>query len=139
MLVMPNLVLHYTINYDLPVSILDYIGLVISCVGLGICFISIVHFLSILKTLGLKVGKLSTAGSYQWSRNPQYLGWFIFLIGFALDDFSLWALAALIELAISLHLLVLIEEKHLLRSFGNQYTGFCKKVPRYIGLLKKDK
>ena len=34
-------------------------------------------------------GKLTASGSYRWSRNPQYLGWFLFLLGFALTDWSL--------------------------------------------------
>jgi protein-S-isoprenylcysteine O-methyltransferase Ste14 len=61
------------------------------------------------------------------------VGWFLFLLGFALNDWSLWCLAALLAVAISLHLLVLVEEEHLLRIFGEQYVEFCRKVPRYIG------
>ncbi len=46
------------------------------------------------------------------------MGWFLFLFGFALNDWSLWCLAALLASAISLHLLVLVEEEHLHRTFG---------------------
>ena len=60
----------------------------------------------------------------------------LFLLGFALNDWSLWCLAALLVVAISLHLLVLIEEEHLRRVFGEKYVEFCSKTPRYIGWAK---
>lgn len=80
-----------------------------------------------------KRGKLTISGPYRWSRKPQYLGWFLFLLGFALNDWSLWCLAALFVVAISLHLLVLLEEEHLTRVFGEQYIEYRRKIPRYAG------
>ena len=79
------------------------------------------------------VGALTQSGIYHWSRNPQYVGYLLFLLGFALTDWSIWCLAALLVVAISLHLLVLIEEEHLRRVFGEQYIDFCQRVPRYVG------
>jgi len=76
---------------------------------------------------------LTVTGPYRWSRNPQYVGWFLFLLGFALNDWSLWCLAALLVVAISLHLLVLVEEEHLRRVFGEPYVEFCRRIPRYVG------
>jgi protein-S-isoprenylcysteine O-methyltransferase Ste14 len=35
--------------------------------------------------------------------------------------------------ALSLHLLVLIEEEHLQRVFGDRYLEFCNQAPRYAG------
>jgi protein-S-isoprenylcysteine O-methyltransferase Ste14 len=61
------------------------------------------------------------------------VGWVLFLLGFALNDWSLWCLLALLVVAISLHLLVLVEEEHLYRVFGEQYAEFRRKTPRYIG------
>lgn len=37
---------------------------------------------------------LDYAGPYRWSRNPQYVGWLLFVLGFALNDWSLWCLAS---------------------------------------------
>ena len=133
MLLMPNLVLEYATTYEMPNTLLDYVGVVVGSVGMALCLVSITLFRSVLKVLCLDAGKLATAGPYRWSRNPQYLGWFLFLLGFALNDWSLWCLAALLAVAISLHLLVLVEEEHLLRIFGEQYVEFCRKVPRYVG------
>jgi protein-S-isoprenylcysteine O-methyltransferase Ste14 len=133
MLLMPNLVLHYATSYALPTTILDYIGVAIGVAGLGLCLGSIAFFRSPLKVLCLRTGELTLTGPYRWSRNPQYVGWVLFLAGFALNYWSLWCLGALAVVAVSLHLLVLIEEEHLLRTFGEPYAGYCRKVSRYIG------
>ena len=133
MLFVPNLVLEYTTTYEMPGTLLDYFGVVVGVAGLALCLISVTFFRSVPKVLCIDAGKLTTTGPYRWSRNPQYVGWFLFLLGFALNDWSLWCLAALVVIAISLHLLVLVEEEHLRRVFGDQYVEFCRKIPRYAG------
>jgi len=133
MLFAPNLVLEYATSYETPSTLLDYVGVFVGVVGLLLCLISMTVFRSMLKILCIDAGKLTTAGPYRWSRNPQYVGWFLFLLGFALNDWSLWCLAALLVVAISLHLLVLVEEEHLRRVFGDQYLEYCSNVPRYAG------
>lgn len=135
MLFVPNLMLEYATTYEMPVTLLDYLGVLIGAAGLVLCLVSITAFRSVLKVLCVDPGSLTTAGPYRWSRNPQYVGWFLFLLGFALNDWSLWCLAALLAVAAGLHLLVLVEEEHLLRTFGEPYAGFCRKVPRYAGRL----
>lgn len=134
MLFVPNLVLHYAMDYTIPSTLGDYIGVVVGAFGLALCVISIALFRSISKMLCLDTGELTLSGPYRWSRNPQYVGWLLFLLGFALNDWSLWCLAALAVVATSLHLLVLVEEEHLRRVFGERYVEFCRKVPRYFGL-----
>lgn len=133
MLFVPNLVLEYATTYEMPSTPLDYFGVFVGIVGLGLCLISIIYFRSPLKVLCVDAGKLTLTGPYRWSRNPQYVGWLLFLLGFALNDWSLWCLAALLVVATSLHLLVLIEEEHLHRVFGENYDDFCCKIPRYMG------
>lgn len=136
MLLVPNLVFEYATTYEMPSTILDYVGIVIGGFGLALLLVSVAFFRSVPKVLCFDAGKLATAGPYRWSRNPQYVGWFLFLIGFSLNDWSLWCLAALLAVAISLHLLVLVEEEHLLRIFSEQYAEFCRKVSRYAGWWK---
>ncbi len=132
MIFMPNLVLEYATSYEIPSSPVDYIGLFMSIVGLAICLAGIIQFRSIPKMMCQDVGELTLSGIYRWSRNPQYVGWFLFLFGFALTDWSLWCLAALVVVAVSLHFLVLVEEEHLRRIFGEPYTHFCQRIPRYV-------
>lgn len=133
MLFVPNLMLEYATTYQMPDTMLDYFGVFVGAVGLALCLISIKAFRSVLKVLCIDAGTLTVSGPYRWSRNPQYVGWFLFLLGFALNDWSLWCLAALLVVAISLHLLVLVEEEHLGRVFGEGYAEFCRKIPRYAG------
>jgi protein-S-isoprenylcysteine O-methyltransferase Ste14 len=133
MLFIPNLMLEYAMSYEMPSTPLDYVGVVIGALGIILCLAAMIPFGSVLKILCVETGKLTVSGLYRWSRNPQYIGWFLFLLGFALNDWSLWCLAALSIVAISLHFLVLIEEEHLLRVFGDQYRDFNSKTPRYLG------
>lgn len=134
MLFVPNLVLDYATTYAIPDTPLDYVGVFVGSAGLALCLYAIVTFRSVPKVLCMKKGALTTAGPYRWSRNPQYVGWFLFLLGFALNDWSLWCLAALLVVAISLHLLVLVEEEHLHHVFGDPYDRFRQTVPRYARL-----
>lgn len=133
MILVPNLMLHYATGYEMPETLLDYAGVLISAVGIALCLAGMTIFHSPMKILCLDPGTLSSSGPYRWSRNPQYVGWFMFLLGFALNDWSLWCLVTMLIVAIYLHLLILVEEEHLRRKFGEQYAEFCQSVPRYLG------
>lgn len=133
MLLMQNLVLEYATSYEIPSTLVDYIGVFVAVAGIILCLAGIIPFRSVPKMMCQDVGALTKSGIYHWSRNPQYVGYLLFLLGFALTDWSIWCLAALLVVAISLHLLVLIEEEHLRRVFGEQYIDFCHRVPRYVG------
>lgn len=133
MLFVPNLLLHYTFDYEMPVNAVDFTGAGIAVAGLVLCFAAMLRFRSVAKVLCLQSGELTVRGLYRFSRNPQYVGWVLFLLGFLLNDFSLWGLAALTVVAVSLHLLVLIEEDHLRRVFPGIYDEFAGRVPRYFG------
>ena len=138
MILTPNLMLHYATNYEMPSTLLDYVGVLISAIGIALCLAGMTIFRSPLKVLCLDPGTLSGTGPYRWSRNPQYVGWFMFLLGFALNDWSLWCLVVLLIVALYLHLLILVEEEHLRRRFGEQYAEYCQSVPRYLGWPQTD-
>ena len=133
MFLMPNLVIEYATVYAMPRTLLAYIGIVVGIVGVLLCLISLTFFGSMLKVFCLDAGELTVSGPYRWSRNPQYVGWFLFLLGFSLTDWSLWCLAALIVVTLNVHLLVLVEEEHLRRVFGKRYAEYCRRIPRYAG------
>ena len=88
------------------------------------------------RSFGAQVGELHTSGLYRFSRNPQLVGSFIFILGYVL----LWPswnglIWAALWLPIS-HLMVRGEEEHLRSVFGEQYEQYCKSTPRYIGFPK---
>ncbi len=132
MIFVPNLMLDYAMEYEMPSTLLDYVGVLIGVAGTVLCVLSMIAFRSPLKILCLDAGTLSLRGPYRWSRNPQYIGFFLFLAGFALNDWSWWCLLILTIIASYMHLLILVEEEHLLRTFGEQYARYCRTVPRYF-------
>jgi len=89
------------------------------------------------RSFGQEVGSLRTGGLYRYSRNPQLVGGFLFIVGFAM----LWpswqgALWACLWLVIA-HWMVRGEETHLQNVFGDAYRDYCACTPRYLGLPKK--
>ena len=133
MILLPNIVLGYAMRYELPSTPIEHFGYFVGLIGLVLMFIGILAFRSLPKVFCFDAGTLTDAGPYRWSRNPQYVGFYLFLLGFALTDWTLWRLAALVVQAINLHLLVLVEEEHLRRVFGETYVAFCRATPRYPG------
>lgn len=89
------------------------------------------------RSFGREAGELNTAGLYRYSRNPQLVGGFLFILGYAL----LWPswqgmLWASLWMPISA-LMVRGEEQHLERVFGQEYRDYCAKTPRFIGWPKR--
>lgn len=75
---------------------------------------------------------LITKGIYAYSRNPAYLGFFLFNCGylFLIGD-AMVVLLILVD-TLSLHYLVLSEEKHLRKMFQKEYDTYYKKTRRYL-------
>jgi protein-S-isoprenylcysteine O-methyltransferase Ste14 len=89
------------------------------------------------RSFGREVGSLRTTGLYRYSRNPQLVGGFLFIAGYAM----LWpswkgVLWASLWLVIA-QLMVRGEEAHLERVFGDEYRDYCTRTPRYLGLPRK--
>jgi protein-S-isoprenylcysteine O-methyltransferase Ste14 len=90
------------------------------------------------RSFGREVGQLHTSGIYHYSRNPQLVGSFTFIVGYVM----LWpswtgALWAVLWLPIS-YLMVRAEEGHLVKVFGKEYEEYCARTPRYIGIPKQE-
>jgi len=130
-----NLGLTNTYWPRLPSSgIHDVVGLGIGVVGLGILFAALGVFGSIGRVLGQRADVLKQLGIYRWSRNPQIVGYGLFLLAFVV----LWpswqmVVSLLVYMGIA-HRMVLVEEEHLRRLHGEEYNKYCERRARYIGL-----
>ena len=77
--------------------------------------------------------KLVIKGPYRHSRNPMYLGVLAIIGGEALLFQELPLLYFLLALAVAFHIFIVSYEERALRSkFGEAYSRYCEKVPRWI-------
>lgn len=72
-------------------------------------------------------------GVFGVSRNPIYVGMVGLLAGVGIATDNVWMLAGAACLASAIHLLVIpAEESFLARRFEAEYSGYCKRVPRWL-------
>ena len=84
------------------------------------------------KAFGLKIEGITSQGPYKVSRNPQILGGYLLVIGTAVQRPSLYALGWVLMYALIAHWMIITEEEHLSRQFGEEYQRYCSEVPRYL-------
>ncbi len=125
----------WPLDVRLPVSNVAGASLVI--VGAVLYLGGIGAFGSFKRKSGLDSSRLVTTGIYAWSRNPQNVGWALFLLGFGVAARSGVALllAGLFWLAFRSYLP--LEEEVLRQRFGSEYEKYCKRVRRYFGPAKR--
>lgn len=85
--------------------------------------------------LGEEPNTLVGGVSYKWTRNPMYLGVVLSVFGQALlfDDLSYHYYGAGLWIFFQF-VVVVLEEPHLRRKYGEAYVAYCRKTPRWIGL-----
>ena len=107
-----------------------YTGLVVYLLGFAI---SISAFMSIAAT---EPGKPFTAGMYRYSRHPIALGTVLPFIGAGIAAASWLFLLLSAILWIISHFSVIAEERATVKKFGDAYSEYMKKTPRWIGIPK---
>lgn len=76
---------------------------------------------------------LETSGIYSFSRNPMYLSLLFLYCGIAFFKGNSWTFLLIPFLILAVQYYVISkEEKYLLRTFGNEYVHYRKKVRRWI-------
>ena len=109
-----------------------------ACVWLGLAsLLGAFAWLGLPRSFGQKGKNLVSSGPYRVTRNPQMMGGTLLIIGYVVLWPSWFALGWLILFAVMMQMMVLTEEEHLRRIYGEDYEEYCKGVPRYLGFLRK--
>jgi protein-S-isoprenylcysteine O-methyltransferase Ste14 len=122
-------------SFALPSWMQIVLGVPLSLGGLGFSLWSIV-ILGPSSTYGNE-GLLILRGPYCLSRNPQYLGFIVTLIGWSIVTSSGATILAALVWIIPLVLIPFAEEPWLLQRHGSEYEAYLRKVPRFVSLKKK--
>lgn len=113
--------------------------------GLGLVVLGAVLFVWARRTLrtnysghvSVKFGQtLVQSGPYRFIRHPAYLGYLLIAVGISLGYSSLAGLCAIPLLLLpGLIYRIQTEEKLLAAHFGEQWRGYCRRVPAFIPRL----
>lgn len=107
-------------------------GFVLAVGGFGIA-VAAAFDLGTEETMGLE-GEIRTDGWYSYSRNPQYVGYFMACVGCAL-----LANAPQVTALMAIYLgwwvaLPFAEEPWLREQYGEEYERYAERVPRFVGV-----
>ena len=123
----------FIISLFVPIlfSSVFFVGLAFYILGLGI---AVFAFYSFAHQRGLVTGVL-----YRYSRNPNYVGWTVLILGLTLMGWSesFWSFMFLIYFVVSslyLHWMILLEEQYLAEKHGESYRQYLASTPRYFGI-----
>jgi len=147
----PYLLRNYSEAFD--IGVFKYFGLLLITIGIVLYVMSVLSFLFkgkgtptiwFAKHLKFLIGeepiKLVSSGLYKMSRNPMYLGVLNIALGQALFFESTMNLIYAGFLVVFFHLIVvLIEEPHLKKKYGQKYVDYTKQVSRWFGMRKNTK
>ncbi len=101
-------------------------GTSISVAALILYGISIIHF--------AKPGNtgINRSGLYAISRNPMYVAFFLYFLGACMMTRSWLLLAILLVFQVSVHFMILAEERWCRETFGEAFLEYMNKVRRYL-------
>lgn len=74
-----------------------------------------------------------TSWTYAYSRNPIYLGWFLFIAGMGVRSASVLVLLIAVIMILLLYWAVVVqEEEYLANKFGEEYLSYKRRVRRWL-------
>ena len=115
-------------------TVVAWFGVALCLVGILILVLSLVSFGKSFR-VGIDVdqpGQLVTTGVFAVSRNPIYVGFFVFLLGQLLVSPDWVPLIYLIAATALFHRQVLREEAFMRQRYGDRYADYCRQVRRYV-------
>jgi len=102
---------------------------------LGICFLIlafVLYIISIIQFAKPDGSGPKTSGLYSISRNPMYVSFFFYFAACCILTYSLILFSILALFQVSVHFLIISEERWCLNQFGQPYIDYKEKVRRYI-------
>lgn len=101
----------------------------------GLCFLIlalILYSISIIQFARPDNTGLNKSGLYHISRNPMYVAFFLYFLGGCMLTRSWLLLIILLIFQISVHFLIISEERWCKEKFGELYNEYMEKVRRYL-------
>jgi len=115
----------------------NWLGGFLLLLGILVCGIAIWNFRSMTRLTGRRSDQLVVKGLYKYSRNPQYIGYGLLILGFVISHWSATAWLAFASYLLLVGVTIRIEEEHLENLYGEAYRQYCRRVPRFIGSVSK--
>lgn len=106
-------------------KVFEYVGLFLIFFGSFLVFLG-------WKEIYSGKGKLVTKGIYGFCRHPQYLGLILIATGFLVFWPNILTLIMWFVLIIAYYKLAKIEERELLKEFGEEYKEYKKNTPMFF-------
>ena len=120
-----------------PMGPAGSVGVVLMIVGFIITIYAMDLFRTFTRWLGSETPGLKTGGLYRWSRNPQFIGYGILLLGFLIAWWNALSWLGILSYMLLVYAIARVEEEHLERVYGDDYRQYCARVPRFFGFSNK--
>ena len=118
---------------DVPVALAAVVGSLLIVAGTLLALPGVAPFRSVRHLYGVERGELITTGIYRYSRNPQYVGIGLVLVGAAVAARSPLAMLVVAAYSLGVRAWLVIEERHLSAAFGAAYDRYRRQAPRFFG------
>lgn len=123
-------------NTYIEITWIRVLGCILGILGVGVFVISILTMRDSWRA-GVpndEKTELVTTGIYAYSRNPAFLGFDLIYLSILFIFFNWGLLVITVLTVVMFHLqIVKVEEDFLIKTFGEEYLEYRKKVCRYIG------
>ena len=102
------------------------VGLILYAIGTALVLLSI-HFFGQAPN-----DQPVLEGPYRFSRNPQWVGLFLVLLGLAISAKSWLLVVIVLVIGLTYHIQILAEEELCRAQYGDTYERYLQTVPRYL-------
>ncbi len=110
-------------------------GSVLVLAGAILLAAGMMEFRTLRRSCGQDTSKLITSGVYRWSRNPQFIGCLLYLIGMSLAGRSMFAfILTAAASAVICWYTVYLAEPYLERLYGEDYRLYRRQTSRWLGM-----